>query len=62
MQKCSIWNPETDNRTLPTRLPTMKGQQKKQNVQGEIGTLLAKNCKVEKIIRFLRGIRMFKEM
>ena len=28
MQKCSMWKPETKNKTLPTRQPLLGGQQK----------------------------------
>ena len=29
MQKCNMWKPENNNKTLPTRLPPIEGQQKK---------------------------------
>ena len=41
----------------------MEGQQKKkQNIQGDIRTLLGKDCEMEKIMRFLREIRMFEKI
>ena len=35
---------------------------KKYNIQGDIGTLLGKDCKVEKVMRFLMEIGMFEEI
>ena len=41
--------------TLPTRLPPIeRDSRKKYNIQGNIWTLLGKNCEVEKMIRFLK--------
>ena len=40
----------------------MKGIGKKHNIQGDIRTLLGKDCEVEKIMRFLKGIGMFEEI
>ena len=62
MQKYSTWKPETNNNTLHTRLPPIEEQQKKYNIQGDIRTLLGKDCEVEKIMRFIKGIRMFEEI
>ena len=62
MQKCSMWKLENDNKTLPTKLSPMKGQQKIYNIQDDIKTLLGRDCEVEKIMRFLKGIGMFKEI
>ena len=28
MPKCSMWKPKTNNESLPTRMPTLEGQQK----------------------------------
>ena len=61
MSKCSLWKPETNNRTLPTRLTPMKGQQKEIQYSGEIRTLPGKDCEVENMIQFLREIDIFKE-
>ena len=46
--------PKPNNKTLPTRLPPMDEQQK-HNIQGDIRTLLGKDCE-EKMMRFLREI------
>ena len=56
-----MWKPETNNKTLPTRLPPMEGQQKKHNIQNNKWTLLATDCEVEKMMRFLREMGMFEE-
>ena len=57
-----MWKPETNNKTLPTRLPPMEGQQKKHNIQGNIRTVLGKECEVEKMMRFLWEIGMFEKI
>ena len=62
MQKCSMWKPEPNNKTFPTRLPQWRDSRKKHNIQGDIRTLLGKDCEVEKKMRFLREIGMFGEM
>ena len=62
MQKCSMWKPETNNEILSTRLPQWRDSRKKYNNQGEIRTLLGKNCEVEKIMSFFGNIRMFEEI
>ena len=62
MRKCSMWNPETNNKTLPTKLPLIEGQQKETNIQGIIRKLLRRDCEVKKMIRFLWEIRMFEEI
>ena len=62
MRKCSIWKPETDNKTLPTRLPQWRDSRKKDNIQDGIRMLLGKDCEVDKIMRLLRDIRMFEEI
>ena len=54
--------PENDNKTLPTKLPQWTNSRKKYIIQGDIGTLLGKECEVEKIMRFLKGIGIFKEI
>ena len=43
--------PNTINKTLPTRLPLMKGQQKEIQY---LGALLGKNSELEKMTRFLK--------
>ena len=57
-----MWKPEANNKTQPTRLSPMEGQQKKCNIQDDIGALLEKSCEVEKMMRFLKDIEMFKEI
>ena len=52
---------EPNNKTLLTRLLPIEGQQK-HNIQGDLRTLLGKDCEVEKMMRFLRDIGMFKEI
>ena len=54
-----MWNPETNNKTLPTKLPLIEGQQKETNIQGIIRKLLRRDCEVKKMIRFLWEIGMF---
>ena len=54
--------PDTNNKTLPYRLPPMEGQQKKYNIQGDIKALLGKSCEVEKRVRFLKETEMFEEI
>ena len=49
-----MWKPENNNKTLPTRLSPMEGQQKKYNSQGDLRALLGKSCEVEKMMRFLK--------
>ena len=58
----NIWKSETNNKTLLTTLLLMERQQKKYNIQGDMRTLLGKDCEVEKIIRFLKRIGMFVEI
>ena len=57
-----MWKPETNNKTLPTRLSQWRDNRKKYNIQGDIRTLLGKDSEVEKIMRFLKRIRMFEEI
>ena len=40
----------------------MEGQQKEYNILNDIRTLLGKDCEVEKMMRFLREIKMFEEI
>ena len=42
----------TNNKTLPTRLPQWRDSRKKYNIQGDIRALLGKNYEVEKMMRF----------
>ena len=57
-----MWKPEPNNKTLPTRLAPMEEQQKKYNIQGNIRTLLGKDCERKKIMRFLKKIEIFEEI
>ena len=54
--------PETNNKTLPTRLPQWRDNRKKYNIQGDTRTPLRKDCEVEKIMRFLREMGKFDEI
>ena len=56
-----MWRPETNNKTLPARLPQWRESRKKYNIQGDIGALLGKNCEVEKMM-FLKETEMFEEI
>ena len=56
-----MWKPMTDNKIFPIRMPQWRDSRKKQNIQGDMGTLLEKNCEVEKMMRFLREIAIFEE-
>ena len=62
MWKYSMWKPETNYKTLPTRLSSMEGCRKKYNIQGDIRTLLGEGCELEKIMKFLREIGIFKKI
>ena len=42
--------------------PQWKESRKKYNIQGNIGTLLGKNCEVEKMMRFLKETEMFEKI
>ena len=57
-----MWKLESNNKTLPTRLPQWKDSRKKYSIQGDIKTLLGKNCEVEKMMKFFREIGMFEEI
>ena len=54
-----MWKPETDNQTMPPRVPPIEGQQKKILCPERYKTLLGKDCEVEKIMRFLKEINIF---
>ena len=54
--------PNTNNKTLPTRLLPMRDSKKKYNIQGDIRALLGKNYEVEKMMRFLKETEMFEEI
>ena len=42
---------ETDYQILPPEVPLMKKQQKKNNIQGNIKTLLERDSEVEKVMK-----------
>ena len=42
--------------------PQWRDNRKIYNIQGDTGTLLGKNCKVEKMMRFLKETKIFKEI
>ena len=54
--------PNTNNKTLPTRLPQWRDSRKKYNIQGDMRTLLGKSWEVEKMMRFLKETEMFEEI
>ena len=60
----NMWKPELNNITLPKRqeCPQWRDSRKKHNIQGDIRTLLGKECEVEKMMRFLRDIGLFEEI
>ena len=62
LQKCSMRKPNTNNKTLPTRLPQWRDSRKKYNIQGYIEAPLGKNFELEKMMRFLKETEMFEEM
>ena len=39
-----------------------RDSRKKYNIQGDVRTLLGKDCEVEKMMRFLREIGIFEEI
>ena len=61
MRKCSMWKPEPNNKTLPTKLPQWRDSRKKYNILGDIRTLQGKNCVSEKMLRLLKETEMFEE-
>ena len=62
MHECDMWKLETNNQTLSPRVPLLKSQQKKRNIQGNTKTLLGSDCEVEKVMRFLKDIEIFEEI
>ena len=50
-----------DTRDCQTSMESMERHQK-EFIQGNLKTLLRGDCEVEKVMRFLRDIDMFKEM
>ena len=42
--------------------PSMEGSRKKHNIQGDIRTVLGKDCEMEKIMMVLKGKSMFVEV
>ena len=53
---------DTNNKTLPTRLPLWKDSRRKYNIQGDLRALLGKSCEVEKMMRFLKETELFEEI
>ena len=63
MQKCSMWKPEPNNKTLPTRLPPNREAAERNTISRMTSwTLLGSDCDVEKIIRFLKEVGEFEEI
>ena len=52
---------DTNDQTLPLGVPPMVGQQKK-NIQGNLNTLLGRDCVMEKVMRFLNDKEIFEEI
>ena len=59
MLKCSMLNPEPNNKTLPTRLSPVEEQQKEAQYSW---TLQGKDCEMEKIMRFLMEMMKFEDI
>ena len=57
-----MWKLEADNRTLPTRLPSVEGQQKETQCPGWHKDTTARRLWSEEDNEFLKGIEMFEEM
>ena len=58
-----MWKPETNNKISYKIAPNgWTTKRKKNNIHGDIRTLLGKDFEVEKMMRFLREIKMFKEI
>ena len=53
--------PETNNQILPPGVSPMDNKIK-YNIQGDIKTLLERDCKVEIVMKFLKDIKMFEEI
>ena len=51
---------QTNNKTLPTRLLQWRDGRKRDNIQGDIRTLIGKDCEVE--MMFFREMEMFGEI
>ena len=62
MRKCSMCKPETNNKTLPKRMPQWRDSRKKYYIQGDLRKILRTDWDVEKMMKFLRDIGMFEEM
>ena len=62
MRKRNKWKPETDNKTLPTRLPQWRDSRKKHSFLGGIKALLGKDFELQNIMKFFEGIGMFDEI
>ena len=61
MRKCIMWKPEPIKYFLQD-YPKWKDSRKKYNIQGDIRSLLGKDCEVEKMMRFLKETEMFEEI
>ena len=53
---------EKEDQTLPLGAPTMEKQQKRINAQGDIKTLLRRDCEEQKVMRFFREMEIFQEI
>ena len=47
--------------TLSYGMPSMKGYQKKYNIMSKKRTLLARDCEVEKLMRYFKNIEYIKK-
>ena len=49
MQKWGMWKPEIDDEILPPRVLQIETAGKKYIIQGDIKTLMGRDCEVEKV-------------
>ena len=57
-----MWRPETNNKTLSTRLLSMERQQKEIQYPGLYKDTTRESCEVEKVMRFLKETEVFEEI
>ena len=57
-----MWKSKSNNKTLPTRLPSMEGHRAKYNIRGDIRALLGEDCELEQMMKFLKEIGKFEEI
>ena len=62
MNKFGIQKPETANLTFSPGVPHWRDRGKNYNIQDNIKTLLGRDFEVEKVMRFLKEVGVFKEI